>query len=147
MIGLLRVTPQTDIAAIVGRSLTESHVPGVVAAYLFGSVGEERAHRESDVDIGVLLDWRVHPTARQRFDVRVRLAAVLAGRLRRDADVVILNDAPPQLGRAIVTKGRRIYCTDEERTHAFVRDVQLRAADVAPFLQRTRARKLAALAR
>jgi hypothetical protein len=46
-----------------------------------------------------------------------------------------------------VTTGRRIYCSDPDLDHAFVRDVQLRAADLEPFLRRTRARKLASLAR
>jgi hypothetical protein len=51
-------------------------------------------------------------------------------------DVVILNDAPPELGRRIVTQGQRLYCADRQRDHAFVRDVQLRAADLASFLRR-----------
>jgi hypothetical protein len=59
----------------------------------------------------------------------------------------VLNDAPPTLGRRIVTSGRRVYCADPERDHAFVRDVQLRAADLEPFLRRTREVKLAAIRR
>jgi len=62
-------------------------------------------------------------------------------------DVVVLNDAPPGLGRHIATKGRRVYCGDAEMDHAFVRDVQLRAADLEPFLRRARRIKLDALAR
>jgi hypothetical protein len=62
-------------------------------------------------------------------------------------DVVILNDVPPELGRRIVIQGQRLYCADYQIDHAFVRDVQLRAADLAPFLRRTRQVKLQALAR
>ena len=51
------------------------------------------------------------------------------------------------LARHIVTTGRRVFCGDPERDHAFVRDVQLRAADLEPFLRRTRALKLDAMAR
>lgn len=122
--------------------------PAVVSVYLFGSVGEGRAHRESDVDVGLLLSWDRCPTARERFERRLEwsshLSAAFEGRL---ADVVILNDAPPGLGRAVVTSGRRIYCSDPEADHAYVRDVQLRAADLEPFLRRARQVKLDAISR
>jgi hypothetical protein len=38
-------------------------------------------------------------------------------------------------------------CFDPEADHTFVRDVQLRAADLEPFLQRVRRVKLEALGR
>lgn len=119
-------------------------MPGVVSVYLFGSMAEGRAHAESDVDVGVLLDRAVHPTDRDRFDCRLLLGTRLSDAARRAADVVILNDAPPQLARAIVSRGERIYCTDAAIDHAFVRDAQLLAADIDPWLQRMRVLKLAA---
>lgn len=118
---------------------------GIVSAYLFGSVAEKRAHAESDIDIGVLLDWKQYPDRRDRFDLRLRLPPAL--KVTAVPDVVILNDASPEVGRAIVTRGRRVYCSDREADHAFVRDVQLRAADLDPFLRRMRSIKLEALAR
>jgi hypothetical protein len=60
---------------------------------------------------------------------------------------VVLNDAPPSFGRHIVTRGRRVSCADPEADDAFRRDVQLRAADLEPFLRRMRRLKLEALAR
>jgi uncharacterized protein len=117
-----------------------------VSAYLFGSVAEGRAHRESDVDVGVLLDRAVFPSAEERMEVRISLGSDLVDLLdTNDVDLVILNDAPPELGRAIVTRGRRVYCADAEADHAYVRDVQLRAADLAPWLRRVRRVKLDAL--
>ena len=83
-------------------------------------------------------------TETQLDDFANRLARALG---TDDIDVVVLNDAPPMLGRRIVTTGRRVYCADDAATHAFVRDVQLRAADLAPFLRRTRRTKLDALGR
>jgi uncharacterized protein len=138
----------TDITRALGRALGESCPPGLVAAYLFGSHAAGRAHRESDVDVAILLGWEVFPTARVRFEEQLRLSGLLATRLGTDRiDLVVLNDAPPQLGRHIVTTGRRIFCSDRKRDHAFVRDVQLRAADLEPFLRRTRRVKLAAIRR
>lgn len=122
--------------------------PGVAAAYLFGSHGQDRSHRDSDVDVGVLLDRALYPDRASRFDARVRLGSVLVDALdRNDVDVVILNDAPPELGRAIVVRGRRVHCADAEADHAYVRDVQLRAADLDIFLRRVRRTKLKALRR
>jgi predicted nucleotidyltransferase len=138
----------TEIGSALGRFLDGSPQPGLVAAYLFGSHAAGRAHRESDVDVAVLLAWDVHPTARARFDERLRLSALLAAALGTGRiDLAVLNDVPPHLGRRIVTAGRRVFCADPERDHAFVRDVQLRAADLEPFLRRTRRIKLDAIRR
>jgi hypothetical protein len=122
--------------------------PGVVSAYLFGSHVAGRSHRESDVDVGVLLDWSAYPSRALRFDARVRLgSSLIAGLHRNEVDVVILNDAPPLLGRRVVTEGRRVFCCDHDADHAFVRDVQIRAADLEPWIRRTRRAKLAAIVR
>lgn len=122
--------------------------PGVVSAYLFGSVADGRAHRESDLDLAVLLEWARFPAAPDRFEARLALGATLAAALHRnDIDLVVLNDAPPHLARAIVTAGHRLLVTDAEADRAFVRTAMLRAADLEPFLRRTRRVKLAALAR
>ena len=137
-----------SIAATLTRLLAATTPPGLASVYLFGSHASGRAHRESDLDLGVLLEWDVHSTRSQRFDERVRLSAWLVAEIGvRDVDVVVLNDAAPHLGRRIVTSGLRIFCADAEADHAFVRDVQLRAADLEPFLRRTRQMKLAAIAR
>lgn len=111
---------------------------GTISAYLFGSFSEGREHRESDVDVGVLLDRNVHATERARFEVRLLLGTRIGDVVGRVADVVILNDAPPLFARAVVTRGKRIFCSDPEIDHAFVRDAQLRAADVEPFMRRMR---------
>ncbi len=120
--------------------------PGVVSAYLFGSHAAGRPHRESDLDLAVLLDRAVYPIARTRFDARLRLTGDLGRAARRDdIDLVVLNDAPPTLARAILTRGRRIFCRDAEADHVCLRTALLRAADLDPFLRRMRAVKLAVL--
>lgn len=110
---------------------------GVVAAYLFGGYAEARAHRDSDVDVGVLLDRARFPGARERFDEGVRVAGALGAALRHPRiDLVVLNDAPPGLAARITTEGVALHCSDPEAEHAFRRDAQLRAADLLPFLRR-----------
>src|SRR5574341_444518 len=138
----------SDLQRRLARFLKDAAAPGVISVYLFGSHAAGRAHRQSDVDIGVLLSHTTHPTVTDRFEERVRLTSQLIAALHMNpVDVVVLNDAPPMLARRIVTAGRRVHCADAAADHAFVRDVQLRAADLEPFLRRTRRSKLAALAR
>jgi predicted nucleotidyltransferase len=136
------------IDAATTRAIGGLESPGVISGYLFGSHAAGRAHRESDIDIGILLDRSHFPNPGDRARARVDLTSQLIALLRCNAiDVVVLNDAPPLLARKIVTEGRRVHCADGEADHAFVRDVQLRAADLEPFLRRMRRIKLATLAR
>ncbi len=82
----------------LGRYFKSRTFPGILSAYLFGSHGEDRAHSESDVDVGVLLDRGRYASPRARFHARVRLASDLIHALRKnDLDVIVLNDAPPAL--------------------------------------------------
>lgn len=132
----------------IARYFEEHPELGVASAYLFGSHAEGRAHRESDVDVAVLLRWDLHPTAKDRFEMRVRMGSDLIAVVHHnEVDVVILNDAPPLLGRKVVWDGIRVFCGDAEADHAYVRDVQIRAADLAPWLERLRKTRLEALAR
>jgi len=57
----------------------------------------------------------------------------------------VTTDIGNILGRYL--SGRQIFCSDPERDHAFVRDVQLRAADLEPFRRRPRRLKLDAMRR
>jgi len=137
-------TPEHAIRDVLARLA----FPGLVSAYLFGSHAGGAAHRESDVDVGVVLDYGVHATRTSRFDARVRLASELIGALRVNAvDLVVLNDAPPLFARRILLEGRPVYCADADADRDFRRDTLLRAADLQPFLARMEAVKLAALAR
>lgn len=138
------VSGGTGVEAALVRALEDS-TADVASAYLFGSFAEAREHRESDIDVGVLFAWASHPTAAERFDAGLRLAGALQAALGRVVDLVVLNDAPPLLGRHAVTAGRRLLCRDARADHAYVRDVQLRAADVEPWLRRMRALKLRAI--
>ena len=83
----------TGLESAIARAA--SALNGVVAVYLFGSHAAGRSHRESDVDIGILLDRHMYATPAARFDVRVRLTATLMPALFPSApDLVVLNDAP-----------------------------------------------------
>jgi predicted nucleotidyltransferase len=134
-------------AAALKRYFEDRPDLGVASAYLFGSHAEGRAHRESDVDVGVLLQQDRHPTPRERFNMRVRLGSDLISVVGcNEVDVVILNDAPPLLGRKVIY-GIQVFLGDPKADHAYVRDVQILAADLEPWLNRLRKLRLEALAR
>ena len=137
-----------DLAVTLGAVFQPTAFPGVVSAYVFGSHAAGRTHRESDIDIGVLLDRNIYPTRQARFEVRVRLLSDLGHALRTAAvDLVVLNDAPPHLVRRVMVDGLRIVCADPETDHAARRIASSRAADLEPFLRRARAIKLQAIGR
>ncbi len=138
----------TEIRRATGEVLSGPAGQGVIAAYLFGSRAADRAHRESDVDIGVVFDFAVFPTSRDRFEAALMLHSALASQLEgAPLDLVVLNDAPPGLAVAVAAAGERLYIGDSEGEHAFRRDVQIRAADLLPFLKRTAAIKREAIRR
>jgi predicted nucleotidyltransferase len=131
----------TDVEVVsrLQNILSRSPIAGVVSAYVFGSVREHRAHQESDVDMGIVLDRRFYPDERSRFEAQVELRRHLSpAAVGREVDLVVLNDASPVLSRRIVSAGERLVCQDAAADQAFRRDVQLRAADLDPFLARMR---------
>jgi predicted nucleotidyltransferase len=120
----------------------------LVSAYVFGSAAEGRLHSESDLDLGVLFEPRTVPTAKARFEAQLQLRRHLSpGAIGRELDVVVLNDVSPLLGRRIVGNGVQVYCADPQTDHAFRRTVQLRAADLEPFITRMRRLTADALSR
>lgn len=141
----MSAVPITDLLA---EHLARVPPRGVVSVYVFGSQARATAHAESDVDVAVLFDRSALPAALERRRAAERLAADLIAITHCNrVDVVSLGDASPELGAAAVREGRRVYCAEPETDHAFVRTVLLRAADLRPFLTRTRRVKLEALAR
>lgn len=118
----------------------------MVSAYLFGSVPEGREHPGSDVDVGVLLDRSTFPSTVDRFEARLALLGILTRATGRDVDLVVLNDAPPHLARHVMFSGHPVVITDPALDLAHRRTVLSRAADLEPFLRRTRAIKLQAIA-
>ena len=76
------------------------------------------------------------------FEERPRRRSCELRKCGFQVDLVVLNDTPPGLSRAVITRGRRVFCADAEADHAFVRDTLLRAADLEPWLQRMRRIKL-----
>jgi uncharacterized protein len=93
-----------DIAEVVGSY-------PVVFSYVFGSIarGEERA--DSDVDVAVHFEPGLD--ASQRFHLCLRLGVDLEAALRREVDVIDLEEAPLRLAGRILTE--RVVVTGLDR--------------------------------
>lgn len=139
--------PVDELVERVHRGVRVAAIPGLVSVYLFGSYARHAPHRESDVDVALVLDHAMYRDPAARFDVRVRLATDLQAALGREVDVVVLNDAPPLFGRRIVEDGRRLVCHDAEADLAYTIQVKIRAADVLPWYRRYGRMKLDAIRR
>jgi len=121
--------------------------PRVVSAYLFGSRARDAEHLESDVDVAVLFDRDALPGRRDRARAAIRLSSdLIAVTHCNSVDVVVLNDATPELVERATEDGVRVHCADEEADRRFRLASKLLYIDLIPFLRRNRRIKLAALA-
>ena len=98
-----------DIANLSEKVSTVAEKYGIVYAILFGSTIEGRFVKgESDIDLAIKVD---------KLD-RKDLLGFLKGFLRElgvdNLDVVVINFSPFSLNYEILTKGRVIFCRDEE---------------------------------
>lgn len=137
-----------SVADRVAHYFASRQPQGVAAAYLFGSHARGIPHAESDVDIGLVLHPVQLPDRASRDRLALGLSTGLIEATHCNAvDVVVLNDASPELSSTVVTAGRRVYLSDPDFDRDFRRTVQLRYADLRPFLERTRRTKLEAIRR
>lgn len=112
---------------------------GVRFAYVFGSQVTGHANRDSDVDIAVMLPQKSHTSKREsskRFDIRLKLIPDLSRVLKKEVDVVILNDVKSLFFKYIITKeGQLIYTASEEERVNFEYKIMNDYFDFAPFLE------------
>jgi predicted nucleotidyltransferase len=88
-----------------------SSQPDVIAAYLFGSRVADKARPDSDVDTAALLS---EEDGVARFERRLRLMSEVSDICGQEADVVVLNDAPPLLQDQVLRHGRLIFERDQQ---------------------------------
>lgn len=110
-------------------------VADLTAVYLFGSVATGRAGANSDVDIGVL--YRQAP-ARTLLGQPFEAEARLAERLGRAVQIVVMNDAPPDLVHRILRDG--VLVLERDRAARVDFEVRLRNEwfDLQPILREYR---------
>lgn len=88
--------------------------PEIIAVYLFGSYLEE-PERAQDVDLAVLLEPR-----EGIVDLYTRLYPKLEKIFAPlEVDLLFLNLAPVPMAFEVISKGKVIYCIDDERRTDF----------------------------
>ena len=111
--------------------------PGVVAVYLFGSVARGTARPDSDVDVGVVYD---SPPPSQLMAQPFDDEAALAARLGRSVQIVVMNEAPPDLGHRILRDGVLVIDANKSRRIAFEVRARNEYFDLLPILRQYRQR-------
>ena len=90
--------------------------PEVLSAYLYGSQASGALREESDVDIAVVLK----PARNlQAFTQGLKYRSSLEDLLKKDVDVVILNDADRFLALQVFSKGIPVYESNHTRAEDF----------------------------
>jgi len=105
----------------------------ILFAYVFGSVAQERAHDESDIDLAFYLNTdRVKDT----FKKRVLLIEEAQALLNKTVEIVILNEVSSIFFKFVVIKEGKIFF---ERAHDQRVDFELATMqeyyDYQPFLE------------
>ncbi len=103
----------------------------IVAAYLFGSAALGRMHKESDIDIGILLDGKYKPDALYTSKVARIVNKSLA--LKTEVDVRILNNASSRFLFQVIKSGKLLMSKDEKKRVLFETDAISRYLDFKPF--------------
>ncbi|MDE2188193.1 MAG: nucleotidyltransferase domain-containing protein [Patescibacteria group bacterium] len=88
----------------------------VAFVYLFGSVAKDKAHSESDVDIGIYFK----PSTRaleyettKHYPDENKIGIDLESLIGRQTDMVVLNRAPSTLFSAVLVEGIKVYSSDD----------------------------------
>lgn len=110
-------------------------MPGLAAAYLFGSVARGEAKPSSDIDIGLLY---VHAPASTLAAQPFLAAAELESLVGRPVELIVMNAAPVDLVHRILRDAVLLLQPDPSARIAF--EVKARNAyfDLLPILQRYR---------
>jgi predicted nucleotidyltransferase len=107
---------------------------GILFAYLFGSAVRGRLISESDIDIAVYLDKkRVKDTFKKRLKLMVEFERIL----KRETDVVILNDVKSVFFKFVIIKeGKLLFERNRQKRIEFELEVMRDYYDFSPFMEK-----------
>ncbi len=126
-----------DRAAIIDalRARFAERGPSIVCAYLFGSVARGQARATSDVDVGVLLP---DPPAATLDSPAADIAGDLERALGAPVDLVMLNNASPDLVHRVLRDGVLVHESDRSARIRFETRLRNEYFDVLPYLNEYR---------
>jgi len=104
--------------------------PQIKLGILFGSVGRGQGRADSDLDMAVAAD---HPLDASDKMVLIEELAQLTG---RPIDLVDLQTVGGLVLQEVLTKGKRIYCTDSHVHAELIKRMLFNEADFMPYRDR-----------
>lgn len=126
---------RSEIEDALKACFREMQIPGIAAAYLFGSFARKEGRAESDLDIAVLF---TSSPAKTIAHPSVALSVDLEARMRRSVQVVVLNDAPPDLVHRVLRDGRLLIDSNPSLRIQFEVRARNEYFDLLPVLRRYR---------
>lgn len=91
----------------------KDRIPGIIAIYIFGSMADNSATQESDIDIAFLTFQKI--SAVEKWKIQEELAS----KLNQDVDLIDLKDATTILRTEVVEKGKLIFSGDSYQVNHF----------------------------
>lgn len=89
--------------------------PDISAVYLFGSEASGLSNEQSDVDVAILFRRNKGVSRDKRLEIEDNLIALL----KREVDLVVLNDASPILRMQVLKKGKKIVEHNRKDANSF----------------------------
>ena len=86
-------------------------------AFLMGSFAKGTARKDSDVDVAVLFDQ--HPASREIFELKDSLTVLL----KKEIDLIVLNNAGPVIRMQALKSGILLYKTPDSYEDFFTRTI------------------------
>lgn len=102
-------------------------------AYLYGSTAKDTIHKDSDIDIGLLLNKEFESDPLYTVKIAREIEKEVGS--DREVDVRILNDKPITFQHQVLKNGRRIFSRDEKTRIKFETRVYDRYLDYKPFFE------------
>lgn len=98
----------------------------IISLYLFGSYATGKATERSDIDIAVLLSESIE--RKDFLSIKLRVLADFSSCLGSErVDVVILNEATPELAYNVINEGTMLF--EREKTRTQLVDFKARTFD------------------
>ena len=107
-----------------------SRYPSIVLAIVFGSMAQDRARKDSDLDIAVASSTPL--TAQTHLAIMEDLALAVG----RPVDLIDLDRTHNPLLQQILTKGRRVLCQNRTRYAELLSRMVYEEADLMPYYRR-----------
>jgi len=111
---LMKSQSELNIHKLVKGFFKDKHT--VMLVFLFGSYASKQMKTLSDIDIGILFDKK--PSFYEMNDLKENLSEIV----KRDIDLVALNDASPIIKMQVIKKGILVFQRNKNYFSVFYGD-------------------------